>query len=222
VFANALKETSRDNFRVTATNLAQDRIEKIRMLNFADITAGNLSNSSFADNEFGTAFTTIGGKTYTIEDYFVVDAAKYKTIKVKVSWGAAATDNTTVQTVIMNPAPEATGSAPPASATPAPYSTTGTNYTLMVSVTDDDVDTTYGVRVVRIDCTPNVALIPTKQVPNATNALTCSWSPLVGGPNVVYRVTIKFTPPGYSLETLTRDVTLLDSTSVYFDTNPHQ
>ena len=120
VFANALKETSRDNFRVTATNLAQDRIEKIRMLDFIDITAGNLSSSSFADNEFGTTFTTIGGKTYTIEDYFVADAPKYKTVKVKVSWSAAATDNTTVQTVIMNPAPEATGVDPLCERDPGP------------------------------------------------------------------------------------------------------
>ena len=60
------------------------------------------------------------------------------------------------------------------------------------------------------------------QVPNATNALTCYWSPLIGGPNVVYRVSIRFTPPGYSTRTLTRDVTLLDSTSIYFDTNPYQ
>ena len=74
VFANALKETSRDNFRVTATNIAQDRIEKIRMLNFADITADNLNSSSFADNEFGTSFTTVNGKTYTVENYFVADA----------------------------------------------------------------------------------------------------------------------------------------------------
>ena len=222
VFANALKETSRDNFRVTATNIAQDRIEKLRMLNFADVTADNLNSSTFADNQFGTSFTTINGKQYTIENYFVVDAPKYKTIKVNVSWSAAASDNITVQSVFMNPAPEATGSTPTPSATPSPHSTTGTNYTLMVSVTDDDVDKTYGVRVVRTDVTPNVTPPPTMQVPNATNALTCSWYPLVGGPDVVYRITIKFKPPGYSLETLTRDVTLIDSTSVYFDTNPHQ
>jgi len=222
VFANALKETSRDNFRVTATNIAQDRIEKIRMLNFADVTAGNLNSPTFADNEFGIIFTTIKGKQYTIENYFVVDAPKYKTIRVKVSWSAAASDNITVQSVVMNPAPEATGSTPTPSATPSPHSTTGTNYTLMVSVTDDDVDKTYGVRVVRTDVTPNVTPPPTMQVPNATNALTCSWYPLVGGPDVVYRITIKFKPPGYSLETLTRNVTLIDSTSVYFDTNPHQ
>jgi prepilin-type N-terminal cleavage/methylation domain-containing protein len=221
VFANALQETSRDNFRVTATNIAQDRIEKIRMLNFADITSDNLNSSTFADNAFGTSFTTVNGKQYTIENYFVADAAKYKTIRITVSWGSAASDSTTVQTVVMDAAPEVTGSTPTPTATPSPHSTTGTNYTLMVSVTDDDVDSTYGVRVVRTDITPNVALSPTMQVPKASNALTVSWTGLIGGPDVVYRITIKFKPPGYSTETLTRDVTLIDSTSVYFDTNPH-
>ncbi len=139
-----------------------------------------------------------------------------------VSWSAAAADSTTVQTVVMDPTAETVGSSPTPSATPSPYSTTGTNYTLMVSVTDDDVSTTYGVRVVRIDVTPNVALTPTMQVPNAMNGLTCSWTGLIGGPNVVYRVTIKCTPPGHSQLTFTKDVTMIDSTSVYFDTNPYQ
>ena len=222
VFANGLKETSRDNFRVTATNIAQDRIEKVRMLNFVDITADNLNSSSFADNQFGTTFTTVNGKQYTVENYFVADAQKYKTIRVTVGWGPNPQDNTTVQTVIMDPAPVLTGSTPTPSATPSPYSTTGTNYTLMVSVTDDDVDHTAGVRVVRTDVTPNVTPPPTVQVPDTTNALTVSWTGLIGGPNVVYRVTIKFKPPGYAAQTLTRDVTLIDSTSIYFDTNPYQ
>jgi type II secretory pathway pseudopilin PulG len=222
VFANALKETSRDDFRVTATNIAQDRIEKIRMLNFADITEDNLNSSSFAGNAFGTSFTTVRGKTYTIENYFVADATKYKTIRVTVAWGSGSEDRTVVQTVVMDPAAEVTGSTPTPSATPSPYSTTGTNYTLMVSVTDNDVDPTVGVSVKRIDVTPNVTQSPAKQVPNMTNALTVSWTGLIGGPNVVYRITIKFRPPGYASQTLTRDVTLVDSTSVYFDTNPYQ
>jgi len=222
LFVTGLKATTRDNFHVTATNIAQDRIEKIRMLNFADITATNLNDPGFADNEFGTSVTTISGKKYTIDNYFVADAAKYKTIRVKVAWSTAATDNTTVQTVVMNPAAETSGSTPTPSATPSPHSTTGTNYTLMVSVTDDDVDHAYGVRVVRIDVTPNIIPPPPQQIPDATNALTCSWFPLVGGPDVVYRVTVKFTPPRHSLMTLSRDVTLIDSQSVYFDTNPYQ
>ena len=221
VFASALKKTSQDNFRVTATNIAQDRIEKIRTLDFIDITTGNLNDSSFADNEFGTSFVTIGGKSYTVESILVVDAPKFKTITVKVSWGAGASDSTTVQTVVMDPKAETIGSGPTPSATPSPNSTTGTNYTLVVSVTDDDVDHTYGVRVVRIDNGYNQTQSPSPQIPDSTNALSVSWSPLIGGPNVVYRVTIKFTPPGHSLTTLTKDVTMINTTSVYFDTDPY-
>ena len=62
VFASALKKTSQDNFRVTATNIAQDRIEKIRTLDFIDITTDNLNDSSFADNEFGTTFVAEYGR----------------------------------------------------------------------------------------------------------------------------------------------------------------
>ena len=222
VFASALRQTSQDSFRVTATNIAQDRVEKIRTLDFIDITSDNLNNSAFADNEFGTSFTTVNGKTYNVESILVVDAPKYKTIKVKVSWSAAASDSTTVQTVVMDPKAETVGAGPTPSATPLPNSTTGTNYTLVVSVTDDDVDHTSGVKVVRIDNGYNQTQSPSPQIPDSTNALSVSWSGLIGGPNVVYRVTIKFTPPGYSARTLTKDVTLIDTTSVFFDTNPYQ
>ena len=47
VFAGALKKTSGDNLRVTATNIAQDRIEKVRQLAYADITAANLNSEHF-------------------------------------------------------------------------------------------------------------------------------------------------------------------------------
>jgi prepilin-type N-terminal cleavage/methylation domain-containing protein len=220
VFANALKETSRDNFRVTATNIAQDRIEKIRTLDFMDITADNLNNAAFANDQFGTSFVTVNGKSYTVESYFVADAPKYKTIRVKVSWSAAASDSTTVQTVVMDPTAATVGSSPTPSATPSPNSTTGTTYELTVSVTHDNVDHTYGVRVVRIDNGYNQTQLPSPQIPDITNALTVRWYPLIGGPNVVYRVTVKANPAGHAGYMLTKDVTLIDSTPVYFDTDP--
>ena len=226
VFASALKKTSQDNFRVTATNIAQDRIEKIRMLDFLDITTDNLNDPAFADNEFGTSFVTVSGKSYNVESILVVDpvspSPKYKTVKVKVSWGAGASDITAVGTVVMNPEPGTVGSSPTPTAIPSPGSTTGTNYTLVVSVTDDDVDHSYGVRVVRTDISPNTIPPPTMQIPDATSGLTCSWTNLIGGPDVHYLITIKFTPPDHSSLTLTKDVPLIDSTSVYFDTNPYQ
>ena len=93
----------------------------------------------------------------------------------------------------------------------------------MVSVTDDDVDTTAMASGSSAPTSHPTSPRPRPcRSPTPSNALTCSWTPLIGGPNVVYRVTIKFTPPGHSTQTLTRDVTLIDSTSVYFDTNPYQ
>ena len=219
VFANALKATSRDNFRVTANNIAQDRIEKIRMLNYADITTANLNDASFADGEFGASFTPTGSsKTYTVGTYFVVDDPKYKTITVTVNWSAS--DSTTMQTVVMNPAAVITGSTPTPSATPSPHSTTGTSYTLDVSVTNDTV-TTQGVTVVRTDITPNVTLTPAKQIPNTANGLHVTWTNLVGGPDVMYKVTVYFQVSGHSAESKTTTVNLLDSYPVFFDTDPY-
>ena len=63
VFASALKKTSRDNFRVTATNIAQDRIEKVRQLASGSPTSTHptsspeLDNPSFAGGQFVTIFT---------------------------------------------------------------------------------------------------------------------------------------------------------------------
>ena len=43
-FANALKRTSADELRVDATNIAQDRIEQVRLLNYSDVTSANLNS----------------------------------------------------------------------------------------------------------------------------------------------------------------------------------
>lgn len=221
MFANALKATTRDNFRATATNIAQDRIEKIRALNYADITATNLNDPTFADGQLGGTFTPTGStKSYTIGYYFVDEQPKYKTIEVTVSWSTAANDSLTMQTVVMDPTPVITGSTPTPSTTPAPHSTTGTNYQLMVSVTDNTV-TSAGVTVVRTDVTPKVTPPPAKQIPNTTNGLSVTWSNLIGGPDVIYRVTVYFQVPGHSAESKYTDVNLFDSMPIFFDTNPY-
>jgi Tfp pilus assembly protein PilV len=239
VFASALKRTSNDNFRVTATNIAQDRIEKIRMLNYADITDANLNDSGFAANQFGTSFVTVGGKTYTMDPYEVADSAAtapgttvplYKDISVTVRWSAAAGNYTTMQTVVMNPQPVVTGSTPTPTATPSPYSTTGTSYTLTVFCTDNTVlqsGTNSGVTLVRTDVTPNQAQSPAKQYPNDANGRSVTWTGLVGGPNVTYRVTVYFQVPGHSAESKTWNspaapAGFMDNWPVYFDTNPYQ
>ncbi|HEY5471664.1 MAG TPA: prepilin-type N-terminal cleavage/methylation domain-containing protein [Candidatus Limnocylindrales bacterium] len=227
VFASALKKTSGDNMRVTATNLAADRVEKIRMLNYADITDVNLNDPAFADNQFGATFTPApgGNKVFTIDPYYVVDVpappadSKYKKVTVTVRWSA--TDSTKMQTVVMNPLAVTTGTTATSSATPSPHSTTGTNYSLVVSVTDNTV-TSKGVTVVRTDVTPTVVQSPAKQIPNATNGLTVTWTGLVGGPDATYKVTVYYQVPGYSAESKNVTVTLIDDYPIYFDTNPYQ
>ena len=235
VFAGALKVTARDANRVTATNFAQDRIEKIRMLPYDDIWDSNLNDPNYAGGQAGgqflTSWTPVGGKTYTVaykvDDNTVPDAvtgipkSTYRKIKVTVSWSGSGSP-LIVNTIVTNPAAVTTGTTPTPSATPSPHSTTGTNYTLRVSVTDDDVDHTKGVTVVRTDSGYNQTQSPAKQVPDATNGLTVSWTGLVGGPDVTYLVTVTFTPPGYSKMSLTRIVTMVGSTPIYFDTNPNQ
>lgn len=228
VFATALKKTSVDNMRVTATNLAADRIEKIRTLNYADITDANLNDSTFAGGAFVATFTPGpgGGRVFTTT-YVVEPQTKYKRITVTVSWSASASDSTTLKTVVMDPAAITSGSTSTPSAIPSPYSTTGTNYTVMVSVTDDDVDHTQGVKVVRTDSGYNLTMNPAFQVPDATNGLTCSWVGLVGGPDVMYTVTVTFKAPReldgttHPTEQKSTVVNLIDDTPIYFDTNPY-
>ena len=177
-FANALKETSRDNFRVTATNIAQDRIEKIRMLNFADITAANL-NSSELRRQRSSAPASRPSAASSTRSRTTSSSTPRSTrrSRSRSAGAAAASDSTTVQTVVMDPAPVTTGSTPTPSATPSPHSTTGTNYTLMVSVTDDDVDTTVWRqgRPHRRHAQRRSRPRPCRS-PTATNALTCSWT----------------------------------------------
>jgi prepilin-type N-terminal cleavage/methylation domain-containing protein len=117
VFAGALKATSRDNLRVTATNFAQDRIEKIRMLSYLDISS-NLADpayvETFAGGQLKSTFTPAGGgKTYTAT-YDVAPAplvadpqtgvmtSPYKIITVTVTWPGPGSPYIT-KTVVTNP-----------------------------------------------------------------------------------------------------------------------
>jgi Tfp pilus assembly protein PilV len=230
VFTNALRRTSVDNFRVTAVNIAQDRIEKIRMLNYMDVQDSNLNDPAFADGEFGGSFRPTGSsKTFTMNPYEVTPSTAtdphtgkpvYKTVVVSVSWGSGPHDSITMQTVVMNPDPVITGSTPTPTTTPSPGSTTGTNYTLGVFCTDNTV-TSNGVTVVRTDVTPNIVQSP-KQIPNLSNGLSVYWTGLVGGPSVKYKITVYFQVPGHSAESKSVTITMLDDYPVYFDTNPYQ
>ena len=68
-FANALSRTSEDELRVDSTNIAQDRIEQIRLLDYAEVTVPNLTtaDTSFGDGRFGPNYTLIGeSNPYTV------------------------------------------------------------------------------------------------------------------------------------------------------------
>jgi prepilin-type N-terminal cleavage/methylation domain-containing protein len=212
VFVQALKKSTADNLRVTATNIAQDRIEKARLLNYSDIASVAYLNSTLGTTE------TVGGKTYTVT-YGLDPQAKYKAITVEVKWSD--TDyKTTMKTIIMDPVAGSTSSTSGSpSPTPSPSTTTGF-YTLTVTVKASDVVTTgtlKGVTVKRIDVTPNVAQTPAVQYPTAVSPV--SWSGLAGGPNVIYRVTC-YCKPGNQVLTMTADVNLESDYTLYFDTDP--
>jgi type II secretory pathway pseudopilin PulG len=211
LFANALKKSSGDNLRVTATNIAQARIERIRLLAYTDITAANVNSSSFAAGQFGTSFTPAsGGKPYTINTT-VNTQSNYKQINVTVSWSG--TDyQTSVNTIVMDP------TAVTSTSTSGPTNTTGP-FKLTIAFKNWSEVTSSGVTVqcVNTSPTPNVTTTPapTKQVPTSS-ATTVVWTNLPGGLNYLYTVTchssyITSTSPSFHL---------LSDGWLKFDTNP--
>jgi type II secretory pathway pseudopilin PulG len=96
VFVQAQKSQSFDRVRVTAMSVAQDRIEKIRELDYDLITAENLSRPSdtatwLYASEFGPTWTSDGGRVYQVS-YAVDEIANaqsdlpYKRVTVRVDW----------------------------------------------------------------------------------------------------------------------------------------
>jgi prepilin-type N-terminal cleavage/methylation domain-containing protein len=221
VFLSAEKGSSRDGVRVAEENIAQDRIEQVRLLPFTTITDSNLnvpSPQTFGDGLFGHVYTLAGNnQTYRI-DYTVTPATKRTTVKVTVR-RTDQTFATSMTTVIQDPAAAVvtttSGSPTP---TPSPSSTTGF-YTITVSFKDyRDVKTSgtpKGVKVVRTDVTPNQTAAPSVQYPSSGSPKV-AWAGLPGGPNISYIVTCvsqygTFTTPNFHL---------LSDCPIYFDTNP--
>lgn len=68
VFVGASQKASGDKMRNIALNVAQDRMEKIRQLDFDQITQANLESSSFAGGQFGTTWTTYSGGSAKVFD----------------------------------------------------------------------------------------------------------------------------------------------------------
>ena len=99
VFVGAQQATSADQVRNSALQLAQDKLEKVRGLDYDLITTSNLQSSTFANGQFGTsvAWTTGGGGSRTFSVAYQVDllpvgstlgTEKYKQVTVTAAWTA--------------------------------------------------------------------------------------------------------------------------------------
>jgi prepilin-type N-terminal cleavage/methylation domain-containing protein len=193
-FANALKRTSGDEVRVDAASIAQDRIEQVRLLDFTQISAGNLNYSPspttnpFGDGRFGPSYTLTGeSKAYTVT--YVVSTPSpsasasplnQKLITVNVSRPGTGFV-TSAHTIVKDPA---AGDSTYSDAEPTDLALTiyFDNYTYVKSP---------GVVIQRVqtNVTPNATTTPTPvaQMPNA-GMQELTWTGLTGGPNYTYSV----------------------------------
>ncbi len=99
LFVQAQKTMSGDQVRNAALQLAQDKMEKVRALDYDLITADNLGSSTFASGQFGTSvnWATGGGGSRTFTVAYTValrpqgateGKESYKQVTVTVSWTA--------------------------------------------------------------------------------------------------------------------------------------
>jgi prepilin-type N-terminal cleavage/methylation domain-containing protein len=96
LFVNAQQKNTNDNMRNMAANLAQDKMERIRELDYSSITRDNLRDAAFADGQFGqTAVVSTGSGSRSFRlDYEVSTypsgagsmTEQYKSVKVDVWW----------------------------------------------------------------------------------------------------------------------------------------
>jgi prepilin-type N-terminal cleavage/methylation domain-containing protein len=227
VFVSAQKASSGDKARNVANNIAQDRIEKIRLLGFDQIVddASHLQSSSFAGGQFGTSFTPAGSSksysvAYSVDNVPSTGAVNYKRVSVTVSWTAPPSPVRPVSmtTIVMNPAgTSASSSASPspsssASPSPSPSPTSAATYSLTILVTNNYVNSSSGVTVVRTDVTPNVTATPSMLVP--TTSVPSVWSGLAPG---TYLVTCNYYKNGNTgnQKTLTQTVYVTTSNQSY-------
>lgn len=219
LFANALKRTSGDNLRNVAANIAQDRIEQVRLLSYNSITQANLTAppTPYGDSRFGPIYTVTGTNVpYNIQ-YLVSPSASPQALQKKVTvqvTRAGLNYTTTMQTIIKNSDPGTTS----ATSTPSP-SPTITGLSITASFKNWSQVTSAGVTVQRVqtNVTPNVTFTPTpiKQSPNASST-TVAWTNLTGGTAFVYTVTCHST----YITSTSPQFHLLKNARLKFDTNP--
>lgn len=179
------KRTSGDALRVSATNIAQDRIEQIRLLRYSDITAANLNYdpappSPFGDGRFGPTYTQIGeSRPYDVV-YQVTALTNQNAKYVRVSVSRPGKDGytTTADTIIDNPEP---GDTSITDAEP-------TNLTMAVWFDNWQYVISPGVTIVRVDNRDGSTLSLGSKMPPSAYPNECVWTGLTGGPNYTYQI----------------------------------
>jgi prepilin-type N-terminal cleavage/methylation domain-containing protein len=225
LFVQLLKTTSTNTRRVIATNLAQARIESIRMLNWNDITQANLNSSTFAAGQFATTYTPpAGGKPYTITTTVSPSNSpspmpSFKQVSVTVS---NPTDNftTTVTTDITTTMAVSTSVAGGPQAGNGPYSITcefknSSEVTKGCYIVQYKMNTSASPSPI---ATATVTLSPTMTPSASPTNSTVTWPSIPGGMGYLYVVWCNSTQ--LSSPDQTPQFHLLGNAVLKFDTNP--
>ena len=191
-FANALKRTSADELRVDATNIAQDRIEQVRLLNYSDVTSANLNSppDPFGDGRFGPSYTQVGeSRAYTVA-YQVnpLPDANAKRVSVSVSRSGSDGYITTADTIIENPEP---GDTSVTEAEP-------TGLTLTVWFDNYSYVDSTGVTLRYLNTVTNQTVTVGSGMPDPSTH-EVKFTGLTGGPNRTYRVSCESSKATYTL-----------------------
>jgi len=201
-FANALDRTSQDQERVDANTIAQDRIEQVRLLQYADITQANLNFSPsptpnpFGDGRFGPSYWLYGeSRPYNVQ-YFVTPTPAPTSLQKYVRVTVTRADSPFVMSAhtIVNDPSAGNNSVTQAEPTNLKLTVYFDTYAYVVSP---------GVTLQRVqtNVTPNVTTSPTPDsppgaIPTAVYP-TVTFSNLVGGPNYTYSVFCKSSKATY-------------------------
>ena len=200
-FANALSRTSEDEARVDSNNIAQDRIEQIRLLNYSDVTTSLLNSPTatpFGDGRFGKTYTLYGeSRPYTVT-YFVTPTPEATSSQkyVKVTVTRADTDFImSAHTIIQDPS----------GGTTSITESEPSNLTLTVYFDTYQYVVSPGVTLQRVqtNVTPNVTTSPAPDSPPGAIPTagypTVKFSNLIGGPNYTYSVFCKSSKATYTM-----------------------
>jgi prepilin-type N-terminal cleavage/methylation domain-containing protein len=219
-FANAMKASSRDQDRNVAANIAQDRIEQLRLLDYSSVTQANLTapptpQASFGDGKFGLTYAVAGGAVYTVGYSVSPSASPYapqKTVVVSVA-KPGSSYTTRMKTVLNNSDP---GVSTSVSTAPSPSPTiTGLSIAAYFKDWNQVSGASYGAWVSRAVGTASPTPITATLRPTSLSTFV-QWSNLTGGTAFTYTVTCHsqygtFTSPKFHL---------LRSARLKFDTHP--